>query len=146
MCSVQCNPLLSLSLLLGSVTTRRKLTLPLAAFPAVSPPAPRYYCCPHTLCGDQETSHSLPRLAAVPVTPVMKRYMPRNALHTQHHGGLIVTAVATDKQSIHAPKYGHFTSSFRAGDADPWRVNLFSSGQDKYEPAAGMSGQHSCDQ
>ena len=29
----------------------------------------------------------------------------RNALHTQHRGGLIVTAVATDKQSVHAPKY-----------------------------------------
>ena len=82
----------------------------------------------------------------MPVTPVMKRYMPVMLSTLSTIGGLIVTAVAMDKQSVHDPKHGHFTSSFRASDADLWRVNLGSSGQDKYEFAAGMSGQHSCDQ
>ena len=145
MCSVQCNPLLSLSLLLGSVTTRRKLTLPLAAFPAVSPRPEILLLSTHFMWRPGDIPQPSQARCCAGDTGYEEIYA-RNALHTQHHGGLVVTAVATDKQSIHAPKYGHFTSSFRAGDADPWRVNLFSSGQDKYEPAAGMSGQHSCDQ
>ena len=93
--------------LLGSesVTTGRKLTLPLAAFPAVSPrPEILYWLSTHFMWRPGDIPQPSQARCCAGDTGYEEIYA-RNALHTQHRGGLIVTAVATDKQSLHAPKY-----------------------------------------